>query len=161
MLLRSLALLLLLAATPVSGAADAQSSGSAVVQLTLLPSLAVTGTQDLAFGNVAAFSSTTVLARDGGRFSIQGQANAPVLIEMSQLPPSLAPNLALGAWTGLHNRVPGSGSATGFVPVAGGSLAAVLSNNGRYFIWLGATLTATGAPTGTHSAPIVITVGYN
>jgi hypothetical protein len=160
MLLRSLPLLLL-ASIPVGGSADAQSSGSAVVQLTLLPSLTVTGTQDLAFGTVASFSSTTVLARDGGRFSIQGQVDAPVLIELTQLPLTLAPNLALGAWTGLHARAPGAGGATAFAPAAGGLLSAVLSSNGRYFIWLGATLTATGAPPGAHSAPIVITVGYN
>ncbi|HEU4801197.1 MAG TPA: hypothetical protein VFS94_11280 [Gemmatimonadales bacterium] len=161
MLLRSIAALMVLIATPAGGSAEAQSSGSTLVQLTLLPSLAVTGTQDLAFGTVASFSSTTVLARDGGRFTIQGQPNAPVVIEMTQLPPNLAPNLSLDAWTGLHGRAPGAGGATAFAPVPGGSLFAVLHTNGRYFIWLGATLTATGAPPGAHSAPLVITVGYN
>lgn len=161
MLPRSVAALFMLTAASAGSAAHAQSSGSAVVQLTLLPSLTVTGTQDLDFGTVATFSSTTVLARDGGRFTIQGQANAPVVIEMTQLPPSLAPNLALGAWTGLHNRSPGAGGATAFVPAPGASLSTVLHTNGRYFIWLGATLTASGASPGPYSAPIVITVGYN
>lgn len=161
MLLRSISALLLLTGAPAGGPAEAQSSGSTLVQLTLLPSLTVTGTQDLAFGTVASFSSTTVLARDGGRFSIQGQAGAPVMIELTQLPLTLAPNLALGAWTGLHNRAPGAGGATGFAPVPGESFSAVLSTSGRYFVWLGATLTATGASPGAHSAPIVITVGYN
>lgn len=159
--LRSVTLLLALVAAPASREIEAQSTGSALVQLTLLPSVTVAGVQDLDFGNVAAFSTTTVLARDGGLFRIQGQGNAPVLIQLTQLPAALGTNLALGSWTGLHGRNPGTGSATAFTPVAGGSLPVVLHSTGRYFVWLGATLTATGAPPGPHSAPIVITVGYN
>ncbi len=161
MLLRPAAALLVLVAAPAGGLIEAQSTGSALVQLTLLPSISVTGVADLEFGNVAAFSTTTVLARDGGQFRIQGQASAPVLIELTQMPATLAPNLALGAWTGLHGANPGVGSAVAFTPVPGGSLSVVLHNTGRYFVWLGATLTATGAPPGPHSAPVVITVGYN
>lgn len=161
MLLRSVATALLLVAASAGSSAEAQSVGSALVQLTLLPSLTVTGQRDLEFGSVPAFSSTTVLARDGGRFNIQGQGNAPVLVQLTQLPATIAPNLALGTWTGLHGANPGAGSATSFTPAAGGSLSVVLHGTGRYFLWLGATLTATGAPPGPHSAPIVITVGYN
>lgn len=161
MLLRPATALLVLVAAPAGGLIEAQSTGSALVQLTLLPSISVTGVADLEFGNVAAFSTTTVLARDGGQFRIQGQASAPVLIELTQMPATLAPNLALGAWTGLHGANPGVGSAVAFTPVPGGSLSVVLHNTGRYFVWLGATLTATGAPPGPHSAPVVITVGYN
>lgn len=150
------ALLLLL---PVGLAA--QASGSALARLRLFPGITVTGTQDLAFGNIASTAVKTVAANGGGRFSIQGQANTPVVVQFTQLPASLGANLALGAWTGLGNRAPGAGGATAFVPVAGGTHAATLSTNGRYFIWLGATLTATGALAGTYSTPIVITVGYN
>ena len=109
------------------------------------------------------FLASEFVTNEGGRMDTLGidENNAPVVIEMTQLPSSLAPNLALGAWTGLHNRSPGPGSATAFAPAPGAALSAVLHNNGRYFIWLGATLTATGAPLGPHSAPIVITVGYN
>jgi hypothetical protein len=67
----------------------------------------------------------------------------------------------LSSWTGLANTSPGSGGATAFTPVAGGTRSGVLANNGRYFLWLGATLTATNAPPGTYTVPVVVTVVYN
>lgn len=154
-------LLLLLLPYAVPALARAQSSGSSRVTVRLLPSLSVTGTQDLDFGTVASTQVVSVVARNGGRFTIQGTSNTPVLIEFTSLPVALGPNLALSSWAGLANTAPGSGSATAFVPVAGGTRSATLANNGRYFLWLGATLNATNAVPGTYSVPIVITVVYN
>lgn len=135
--------------------------GSALVTTVVLPGISVTGTQDLQFGTIGSFGTRTVAPTGGGRFSIQGQAATPITIQFTQLPATLGLNLAVSAWTGLGNTSPGAGGALPFIPVAGGSSSATLSVNGRYFVWIGATLTTTGAVAGTYSAPVVITVGYN
>ena len=158
---RTTCLLFLLLLYAVPALARAQSSGSSQVTVRLLPAISVTGTQDLDFGTIAATQVVSVAAKNGGRFSIQGTSNMPVLIEFTALPSALGPNLALSAWTGLANTAPGSGGAITFVPVAGGTRSATLASNGRYFLWLGATLTAANANAGTYSVPVVITVVYN
>lgn len=158
---RITALLSLLLLYAVPALARAQASGSSRARASVLPAISVTGTQDLAFGTIASTQAVTVLARNGGRFTIQGTANTPVLIQFTSLPAALGPNLALSAWTGLANTSPGNGGATGFVPVPGGTRAATLANNGRYFLWFGATLTATNAAPGTYSVPVIVTVVYN
>ncbi len=156
---RSLVLLLLACAAPST--LRAQFTGNALVTLRLLPAITVTGTQDLDFGNIAPTQVSTVQAKNGGRFSVQGTASTPVVIQFTSLPASLGPNLALTGWTGLRNTVPGSGSATVMTPVPGGSLSATLAGTGRYYLWLGATLTASNAASGTYSVPVIITVVYN
>jgi spore coat protein U-like protein len=151
---RITALLSLLLLYAVPALARAQASGSSRARASVLPAISVTGTQDLAFGTIASTQAVTVLARNGGRFTIQGTANTPVLIQFTSLPAALGPNLAKSAWTG-------NGGATAFVPVPGGTRAATLANNGRYFLWFGATLTATNAAPGTYSVPVIVTVVYN
>lgn len=154
-----LCLLLLLYAVPAL--ARAQSSGSSRATVQLLPAISVTGTQDLDFGTIASIQVVTVQAKNGGRFTIQGIASTPVLIEFTSLPAALGPNLALSAWTGLANTSPGSGGAAAFTPSSGGTRSATLATNGRYFLWFGATLNATNAAPGTYTVPVVITVVYN
>lgn len=141
--------------------AEAQASGSAHASATVLASIIVTSQRDLDFGNVASSQVKTVAARQGGRFRISGAASTPVLIQFSALPAALGPNLTLGNWTGQRNTTSGNGGSINFTPSAGGSLAVTLSNRGRYFIRLGATLTASGAAPGSYSVPVVITVVYN
>jgi hypothetical protein len=141
--------------------ASAQSQGSARAVARVLQSIIVTGQRDLDFGSIAPTQSKTVTARQGGRFRISGRANTPVLIQFTQLPASLGPGLVLSSWTGQRNTTNGNGGATSFTPVAGGSLPATLGNNGRYFIRLGATLTASGATPGSYSVPVTITVLYD
>lgn len=157
----TLALLLFLAATPAAARLRAQSSGEAFTRARVLAAIAVSGDNDLDFGLVAATQTKSIPAKSGGRFSVLGRASTPVLITFTELPSALGPSLALSAWTGLRNTSPGSGGATVFSPVAGGTLAATLSNIGRYYLWLGATLTATSAAPGNYSVPVVITVVYN
>ena len=158
---RATSLLFLLLLYAVPALARAQSSGSSLATARLLPAISVTGTQDLSFGTIAATQVVPVAAKNGGRFTIQGTSNTPVLIEFTALPSALGPNLLLSAWTGLANTSPGSGGALAFVTVAGGVRSATLANNGRYYLWLGATLSATNATPGTYSVPVVITVVYN
>jgi spore coat protein U-like protein len=158
---RTTCLLLLLLLYAVPALARAQSSGSSHVTARLLPAISVTGTQDLDFGTIASTQVVTVLAKNGGRFPIQGTSNTPVLNEFTSPPSALGPNLALTSWAGLANTSPGNGGATAFVPVPGGTRSATLANNGRDVLWLGATLSATLAAPGTYSVPIVITVVYN
>jgi spore coat protein U-like protein len=141
--------------------AAAQATGTSRVTMRVLPAISVTGTSDLDFGIIASTQAKTVLAKNGGRFSIQGTASTPVLIQFTQLPASLGPNLGLSSWAGLVNTSPGSGGATAFVPVAGGTRAATLTNTGRYFLWFGATLTASNAAAGVYSVPVIVTVIYN
>lgn len=157
----TLVLLLFLAASPAAARLRAQSSGAAFTRARVLAAIAVSGGNDLDFGLVAATQTKTIAAKSGGRFSVLGRANTPVLITFTQLPSALGPNLALSTWAGLRNTSPGSGGATAFTPVAGGTLTATLSNIGRYYLWLGATLTATNATPGSYSVPVVITVVYN
>ncbi|HET8634325.1 MAG TPA: hypothetical protein VFL88_09300 [Gemmatimonadales bacterium] len=158
---RAASLLCLLLLYAVPALARAQASGSSRVRARLLPAISVTGTQDLDFGTIASTQVVTVQAKNGGRFTIQGTSNTPVLIEFTSLPAALGPNLGLSAWTGLGNTSPGNGGAAAFVPVAGASRSATLANNGRYFLWFGATLTATNAAPGTYSVPVIVTVVYN
>jgi hypothetical protein len=155
----ALATLLALLAAPFP--AHAQSQGSARVTAQVRQSIIVTGLRDLDFGNIASTQAKTVTARQGGRFRIRGRHNMPVLIQFTQLPASLGPGLALSDWTGWQNDRNNNNGASAFTPVAGSSLSATLSNNGRYFIRLGATLTATGATPGSYSVPVVITVVYD
>ena len=157
---RSLSTSLLLTCL-VPALAAAQSAGSARVSLRLLTAITVTGTQDLDFGTIASTQVRTVAPKNGGRFTIQGTGNTPVLVQFTQLPASLGPNLALSSWTGLAGSSPGSGSATAIVPLPGGSLVVTLAGNGRYFLWLGATLSAASAAAGVYSVPVVVTVIYN
>ncbi len=158
---RATSLLCLLLLYAVPALARAQASGSSRASATILPAISVAGTQDLAFGTIASTQVVTIQPKDGGRFTIQGTSNTPVLIEFTSLPAALGPNLALSAWTGLANTSPGNGGATAFIPVAGGTRAATLANNGRYFLWFGATLTATNAAPGAYSVPVIVTVVYN
>jgi spore coat protein U-like protein len=149
---------LLLALLP-SGARG-QTSGGLSARATVVASLTVSGTADLAFGTVATTSSKVVLARNGGRFSINGAANQPVGVSLA-LPPDLGHSaVVVGSWTGLQGTSPGAGAASAFTP-SGTSQTFTLSGAGRLFLWVGATLVTTAAPIGNYSSPIVLTVVYN
>ncbi len=127
---------------------------------TVVSALTVSGTLDLAFGNVATTSSKVVQARDGGRFSITGAANQPVSVSFT-LPTDLGhPAVAVGSWTGLRGSAPGAGAANPFVPSTAPQTM-TLSGTGRLFLWIGGTIVTTAAPIGSYTSPLVVTVVYN
>lgn len=137
----------------------AQTAGALSARATVLPSLTVAGT-DLAFGNVARTSVKTVLAKNGGRFTVTGPGSTPITIRFVSVPAALGANLLLTGWTGLHGPSNGTGAATAFVPATGLTLTVTLSPSGAYHVWLGATLTAANAVPGTYSVPIRFDVAY-
>ena len=152
--------LILLATTLLAGTSEGQTTGSFSTRARVIAALTVTGTADLAFGTVATTSSKVVLARNGGRFSIDGAGNQPVSVSLA-LPATLGhPAVVVGAWTGLQGTSPGAGAASAFVPSAAPQTF-TLSNTGRLFLWIGGTIVTTAAPTGSYVSPIVLTVGYN
>lgn len=154
------AVLVLLATTLLAGTSEGQTTGSFSTRARVIAALTVTGTADLAFGTVASTSSKVVLARNGGRFSIDGAGNQPVNVSLA-LPATLGhPAVVVGSWTGLQGTSPGSGAASAFVPSAAPQTF-TLSNTGRLFLWIGGTIVTTAAPTGNYVSPIVLTVVYN
>jgi hypothetical protein len=151
---------LLLAGLLVPASGRAQTSWNISTTATVVSALTVTGTADLAFGTVATTSSKVVLARNGGRFSVDGASSQPVTVSFA-LPADLGDAaVAVGSWTGLWGTSPGAGAATAFVP-SSAPQTFTLSGTGRLFLWVGGTLVTTAAPTGSYSSPIVVTVVYN
>jgi hypothetical protein len=152
--------LVLVAALLLPWAAEGQTSGSLSSTANVVAALTVTGTADLAFGIVATTSSKVILARNGGRFTIDGAGNQPVSISLG-LPATLGhPAVVVGSWTGLRGTSPGAGAASAFVPSAAPQTF-TLSGTGRLFLWIGGTIVTTAAPTGSYVSPIVLTVVYN
>jgi hypothetical protein len=155
----------LVAATAlVNTAAQAQTSGSINATATVLSALTVTGT-NLAFGNVAPTQTKVVAAAAGGTFTVAGSAGAPVLFNFT-LPATLGTNVGIGSWTGIYNNQANSssgGGATAFVPSATQQSTTLsgVAGNGNVWVWVGATLTTTGAATGTYTSPVTLTVIYN
>lgn len=151
---------LLLAGLLLPAGGRAQTTWNISTTATVVSALSVTGTADLAFGTVATTSSKVVLARNGGRFSIDGAGSQPVSVSFA-LPADLGnAAVVVGSWTGLQGTAPGAGAAAAFVPSSAPQTFA-LSGTGRLFLWVGGTLTTTAAPTGSYSSPIVLTVVYN
>lgn len=149
------------------GASVAQAQ-SATIQATatVQTPLTVTGTADLAFGNVFPGLAKTVAPADGtsGRFTVLGQTGAEVSLTFPGLPANLtgAGNLPIGTYTGVHNNTNATAGGTGFTPSAASTLAVLDATTGNRFVFLGATVTpavaqAPGAYTGTITMNVVYT----
>ena len=153
-----LALALVAIGAGIASTAGAQTSGSINATATVLSALSVTGT-NLAFGNIAPTQTKTVAAPAGGTFNVAGANSAPVAVSFT-LPGTLGTNVAIGTWTGLSNTANNSGTAAALA-VSGAAQNLSLSGTGQLFVWVGATLTTTGATPGAYSAPVTMTVVYN
>ncbi len=148
------------AALLAAPAARAQT-GSFTAQARVVSALAVAATSDLAFGQITPTGAKTVAPTTGGRFRIAGTRGQPVSVSFA-LPANLgAPAVAVGSWAGLANTRNRTNGAAAFVPSAAPASFTLSAGNGRLFLWLGATVTTTGAPSGTYSAPVTVTVVYN
>lgn len=159
---RSAAILAGVAAQLVwSSQARAQSTGVLNARVRVVRALRVAGTGNLRFGNIAPTSSKTVAPAAGGRFRIRGAPGQAVSLTFT-LPANLGnPAVAIGAWTGLVHTRNTPGAATAFVPSAAPQTRTLHAVSGRLFVWIGATVTTTGAPVGNYSAPVRLTVVYN
>ncbi len=143
-----------LAARPAAG-----QSGSALMTGTVLTAITISGS-DLVFGNVLTTQSKRVAAAGGGRFVLSMAPATPVTVAYS-LPASLGPGVALGSWELLSNPLNDPASAQA-IPVASttGSFTASTAT-GTLYLWIGATVTTSGAGVGSYSQPITLTVTYN
>ncbi len=146
-----------LAAIGVRSAAS-QTSLTITTSATVLPALSVSGS-NLAFGTVASTQTKVVAAAAGGTFQVSGVSDTPVSIFFA-LPATLGLNVGIGGWTGLSNTSNSSGSASALT-VSAIPQTRTLGPSGKLHVWVGATLTTTGAAAGSFSAPVVLTVVYN
>lgn len=159
----SLALVTLLAV----GASSAQAQSATIsATATVQTPLTVTGTANLAFGNVFPGLAKTVAPSDAasGRFTVLGQTGAEVSLTFPGLPANLtgAGNLPIGTYTGVHNNTNSAAGGTGFTPSAASTLAVLDAATGNQFLFIGATVTpavaqAPGAYTGTITMNVVYT----
>ena len=146
---------LVLAAHP----ARAQGSGSAMMTGTVLTAITISGS-DLVFGNVLATESKRVVAAAGGRFVLAMAAATPVTIQYA-LPASLGPGVALGSWELLSNPLNDPASAQAIVVGSTSGSFTASTATGTLYLWVGATVTTSGAAVGSYSQPITLTVTYN
>lgn len=125
--------------------------------------LEVAGRRDLDFGTMIAGVSTTIGTTAGGFFLVTGIKGTEVQIQLT-LPTALdgpggsAP-LTFRSTDGAHGGSPATGSATVFDPSL--PITVVLSNSGRYYVWLGGTVSPpTQLSGGTYTATIALTATY-
>lgn len=148
------------------GASTAQAQSATIsATATVLTPLTLTGTADLAFGNVYPGVAKVVAPGDAtsGRFSFAGAANAQVSFNFPSNPSNLTGpgSLPIGTYTGLHNTTNSPTGATAFTPGVTAVLAN-LSGTGALFLFIGATVSPTvtqaaGAYTGTITLNAVYT----
>lgn len=156
--------LVLAAALGFGPVVRAQSAGTLSTRAQVLPAITING-RVLDFGTITGNQSATVAptSNKAGRFELLGPTGTGVVFSIVSLPANFGiPTLTLGAWQGRHNSSPSAngGGSVAFTPSAGYSATYVLANPGRYYVWLGGTVTAAGAPAGTYTTPIVVSVGY-
>jgi hypothetical protein len=144
---------------------QAQTAGTINATVTVLSALSFTTQRDLAFGNIAPTQTKTVAVTDAaaGLFEISGANSSAVTFSITgSLPTTLGTGLALGSWTGYRNAAnDATAGGAAYTPANGYSQSLTLSATGKYYFFLGATLTATGATPGSYSAPINVSVIYN
>ena len=146
------------------GTARAQNSASASVTADVQQPLAVTKTNDLAFGSVFPGLTKTVAVTDASAaaFTVLGQAGASVNLTFST-PTTLASggnSLTIGTWTARRNTSSSSASGTDFTPSATATSAAIGGGGGLY-VFVGATVQpTTGQVAGSYSGTLTLTVVY-
>lgn len=156
--------LLAAAAVVLLAAPAAAQTGSIQATADVLTPLSVSGTQNLAFGDVFPGLSKSVgyAAATSGRFSVAGQANAQVSLSFD-LPATLASGantLPIGNWLATYSTDGTATAANEFVPSAAGQTAS-LSGTGQLFVFLGSTVTAASTQAaGSYAAAVDMTVVY-
>lgn len=150
----------------VSASSASAQSDDILVTANVFQALTVSGTNNLAFGNVFPGVNKTVAPADAGsgRFSITGQASVPVDLTFT-LPGSLSDGggntLPIANWDGLHNTANVTGGATGFTP-SGTATTVNLSGAGQLFIFIGAQVQPAGnQAAGSYQGTVTLTVAYN
>jgi hypothetical protein len=160
----SLALALLAAAT-LAVPAQAQNSGSINATATVLSSIVVTG-NDLAFGNVAQSQVKTVAPNGtgAGTFTIAGAAATPVVMSFSSLPADVGNvGLPLSGWQYMAANVNSTAALSSAAAVVGSTFNGTLNGTGAYYVWVGATVSASAAVAPgsyTSTTPITLQVVY-
>jgi hypothetical protein len=160
---------LLAMATAGATAASAQSANINATANVLQP-LTVTGTNNLAFGNVYPGVNKSIAysdATNAGKFSVTGYGGAQVSVGFT-LPTTLngpsSSTLPIDSWTGYYNTTNSatSGGST-FTPSA-----SVVTTNlsgsggtGSLFVFVGARVSPTGTQTaGAYTNTVTMTVAY-
>jgi hypothetical protein len=149
---------LIVAVTVSAPRAWGQTSGTVQATARVLSAITFTGT-NLAFGRVAPTQTKVVAPATGGTFRITLQRNTPATLTWT-LPATLGPNVGIGTYRARRAYVNNSALGVATSPTTGAT-AAINSPSGSVFLWIGATLTTTGAAPGSYSAPIVVSLVYN
>ncbi len=142
----------------------AQNSANASVSANVQQPLAVSKTNDLAFGSVFPGLNKTIGVTDASAaaFTVQGQAGASVDLTFST-PTTLASGgntLSIGTWTARRNTSNSSAAGTDFTPNSSAT-AATLSVGGALYVFVGATVNpTTGQVAGTYTGTLTLTVVY-
>ena len=156
--------LALLALTLVGTSVAQAQSANITATATVLTPLTLTGTANLAFGNVFPGIAKTVAVTDAtsGRFTIAGNPGSQVSMTFA-LPTDLTGpgTLPIGTRTGDHHH-PNPPGGTLFTPSAAATLATLDAATGNRFLFIGATVSPTvaqaaGAYTGTVTLNVVYT----
>ena len=140
-------------------------NGSISATASVQSPITVTGTQNLAFGNVFPGVAKTVAysdATNGGLFSVTGQASTPVTYSYT-LPANLTSggnNLPIGSWTGYVNGANATSGGAAITP-SSTPAGATLSAGGALYFFVGATVTpANNLPAGSYTGTVTLTVSY-
>ena len=164
---------LLLCAVLLFGARPLRAqTGSTQMSVLAVASVASTikvrGTADLSFGTVVPGVARTVGVTGGpagsqpGTFSVDGVKNAEVQIDFNlptQLVTAGGRRLTIDSWTGCFNVLNSVPGCTAFVP--GTPNTRLRSNNGKLWVWIGATVRPGPAQgTGAYSGTVQMTVLY-
>ena len=159
----SLAVLALMVAAAASAQAQGVN-GSISATASVQAPITVTGTQNLAFGNVFPGINKTIAVTDAGAglFSVTGQASTAVTYSFT-LPTNLVNggnNLPIGSWTGHVNTTAAPTGGSNFTPSATPA-GSTLSGSGALFFYVGATVTPpTNLPAGSYTGTVTLTVSY-
>ncbi len=140
-------------------------NGSITATASVQSPITVTGTQNLAFGNVFPGVAKTVAysdASNGGLFSVTRQASTPVTYAYT-LPANLTSggnNLSIGSWTGYVNGANSTSGGAVITPSASPA-GATLSASGTLYFFVGATVTPpANLPAGSYTGTVTLTVSY-
>lgn len=158
--MKSIIVTLLILVTASAAYGQSTDSDNATITATVIAALSVVKDQDLAFGDVAQNSSSTVDVTDAGavKFTLAGEANKNVTFTLTS-PANLtsgANNLTFADDVQYNTSdLPGSASA-----LSDGATVA-LNGSGALYVYLGGTVTAgVGQATGAYSGTFTVQVDY-
>ncbi|HET7584668.1 MAG TPA: DUF4402 domain-containing protein [Gemmatimonadaceae bacterium] len=146
---------------------EGQTTNTVNASAVLGVQLRVRGLSDLDFGTVVAGTNKTVNIQappadaTPGQFSIDGEKNATVLLAFNfpaVLLSASGKTLAIGSWTGCQST---SNSVASCTPFVFGTPLNLRPNNGKLWVWLGATVSAPiTQAAGSYSGTVQMTVLY-